>query len=179
MTFPLPSSETIPDLLIELDQRFGDREAFVAGARRLTYRQLRQEVMRTAAGLAALGVQRGDHVGILMGNRIEWVLSFLALQQLGAISVGLNTWATPREMEFALSHAEIGTLVCVDRFRRTDWRTIVTEMQARGAVPRLQRTAWVPADPRQPPALDAARGEIDWDEMLVHGGSFDTAKLEA
>ncbi len=179
MTFPLPSSETIAQLLIELDERFGDREAFVAGARRLTYRQLRQEVMRTAAGLAALGVKRGDHVGILMGNRIEWVLAFLALQQLGAVSVGLNTWATPREMEYAVSHAELSSLVCVDRFRRTDWRAILADMQPGKSLPRLQRTVWVAADAQHPAALDAAQGEISWDAMLAQGKSVDPALLEA
>src|SRR6476659_7383411 len=107
----MPSSRTIPALLDEQARKHGQREAFVAGAARLTYQRLREEVRRTAKGLMALGVKRGDHVAILMGNRIEWVLSFFALQQLGATSVGLNTWATPREMEYALAHAEVSCLV--------------------------------------------------------------------
>ncbi|MFD0666285.1 class I adenylate-forming enzyme family protein [Ramlibacter sp. MAHUQ-53] len=167
MTFPTPSSETIPALLGELAQRFGEREAFVAGERRLTYRQLRQEVMRTAAGLAALGVRRGDPVGILMGNRMEWVLAFLALQQLGATSVGLNTWSTPRELEHALSHAEVRLLVAVDRFRRSDWRAILAALRPAGNLPHLARTVWVAADPGQAPVLDAGQGETSWEAMLA------------
>lgn len=180
MTTPPPSSTTIPALLKELGERFGDREALVAGTRRLTYHQLIQEVQRTAKGLAALGVRRGDHVGILMGNRLEWVLSFLALQRLGAVSVGLNTWATPREMEYALSHAEISCLVCVDRFRRSDWRKVIGDMQAgEGALPRLERTVWVAADPEQPPELDPSRGELSWDSMIAGGERVDDAVVEA
>lgn len=179
MNFPAPSGQTIPALLVELEQRFGEREAFVAGARRLTYRQLREQVMRTAAGLAALGVQRGDHVGILMGNRIEWVLAFLAVQQLGGISVGLNTWATPREMEYAMSHAQIRILVAVDRFRRTDWRATLAGMDPDRKLPRLARSVWVAADAQQAPALDASRGEISWEAMLAGGAQAGLQALEA
>lgn len=179
MTFQMPSSETIPALLIELDQRFGEREAIVAGDRRLTYRQLRHEVMRTAAGLEALGVRCGDHVGILMGNRIEWVLTFLALQQLGAVSVGLNTWATPREMEYALSHAGISVLVSVDRFRRTDWRATLASMEPARNLPRLARTVWVAADPQQVPVLDAALGEVSWESMLSGASPSGLETVEA
>jgi fatty-acyl-CoA synthase len=127
MSFQPPTSQTIPTLLSEQVQRFGERPALVAGPHRLNYSQLRREVMRTAAGLHALGVRRGDHVGILMGNRQEWVLSFLALQQLGAVTVGLNTWATPREFVYALTHAQISVLVCVDRFKRTPILVLTTE----------------------------------------------------
>ena len=130
----MPTSRTIPALLDEQAAKFGQREAFVGGTQRLTYRTFRDEVRRTAKGLMALGVKRGDHVAILMGNRIEWVLSFFALQQLGATSVGLNTWATPREMEYALSHAEVTCLIAVDRFRRNDYRAMIGAMQPRASV---------------------------------------------
>lgn len=178
MSFPMPSSLTIPALMRELEQRFGEREALVAGAHRLSYRQLRQEVLRTAAGLHALGVRRGDHVGILMGNRVEWVLTFLALQQLGAVSVGLNTWSTAREFEYALTHAQIGMLVCVDRYRRTDWHALVSELQVQGALPGLRRTVWVAADAQQQPALNAQAQEVAWESMLAQGAASDPALLE-
>ncbi len=147
----MPSSRTIPALLAEQATRFGGREAFVAGEHRLTYAGLQGEVLRTARGLAALGVKRGDHVAILMGNRIEWVLAFFALQQLGATTVGLNTWATPREMEYALAHAEVTCLVAVDQFRRNDYRAMIEAMQPRASVlPKLRHLVWVAADPSRP-----------------------------
>lgn len=176
----LPRSFTIAQLLIEQTERFGDREAFVAGAVRLTYRQLRQEVLRVARGLHALGVRRGDHVAILMGNRIEWALSFLALQQLGATTVGLNTWATPREMEYALAHAEVSCLIAIDRFRRSDYQAMIGAMQPRATVlPRLTRTVWLAADPQQTPALDPQAGEFGWADLLAMGEGVNVADVEA
>ena len=173
----MPSSRTIPALLDEQAVKFGDREALVAGAQRLSYSTLRDEVRRIAKGLVALGVKRGDHVAILMGNRIEWVLSFFALQQLGAISVGLNTWATPREMEYALSHAEVTCLIAVDRFRRNDYRAMIEGMQPRaGVLPQLQHLVWVAADAQAPLA---GAGDLTWDGMIALGKDMTDQRIDA
>lgn len=170
MTMPPPASQTIPRLLVEQAGRFGDREAIVAGAHRLSYASLLREVRQTARGLHALGVRRGDHVAILMGNRVEWVLSFLALQQLGATSVGLNTWATPREMEYALGHAEISCLIAVDRFRRNDYRAIISGMAPRAErLPRLRHLVWLAAEAGAEPVSDASAGELSWSQLQALG----------
>ena len=176
----MPISRTIPALLDEQAAKFGQREAFVGGTQRLTYRTLREEVRRTAKGLMALGVKRGDHVAILMGNRIEWVLSFFALQQLGATSVGLNTWATPREMEYALSHAEVTCLIAVDRFRRNDYRAMIGAMQPRDSLlPRLRHLVWVAADAQPAPAAAPGEGAMTWDAMLALGKEISDARIDA
>ena len=176
----MPTSRTIPALLDEQAAKFGQREAFIGGTQRLTYRTLREEVRRTAKGLMALGVKRGDHVAILMGNRIEWVLSFFALQQLGATSVGLNTWATPREMEYALAHAEVTCLIAVDRFRRNDYRAMIGAMQPRDSVlPRLRHLVWVAADAQPAPAAAHSEGAMTWDAMLALGKEIPDARIDA
>ena len=105
-----PASQTIPALLDAQAAAFADREAVVAGAERISYRSLRVQVRTAAKAFWALGVRRGSHVAILMDNRPAWIVAFLALQQIGATAVGLNTWSTPREMEYALVHAEVDTL---------------------------------------------------------------------
>ncbi|MES2480765.1 MAG: AMP-binding protein [Pseudomonadota bacterium] len=176
----LPRSETIPQLIQEQTARYAEREALVAGAVRMTYAQLGHEVQRTARGLAALGVRRGDAVAILMGNRAEWVLSFLALQQLGAISVGLNTWATAREMEYTLGHAEVRWIICVDRFLRADFSAMLGGMQPRAQrLPQLRGIVWVAADAAQPPRTDAAAGERSWAEMIEGGSAVPQSQVDA
>lgn len=176
----MPTSRTIPALLDEQAAKHGEREAFVAGTQRLTYRTLRDEVRRAAKGLMALGIKRGDQVAILMGNRIEWVLSFFALQQLGAISVGLNTWATPREMEYALSHAEVTCLIAVDRFRRNDYRAMIDGMQPRASVlPRLRHTVWVAAEAEAPPSASSSEGAITWEAMVALGKDVADERIDA
>ncbi len=179
----MPVSRTIPALLEEQSEKFGEREAIVAGAQRLSYKALRAEVRRTAKGLMTLGVQRGDHVAILMGNRVEWVLAFLALQQLGATTVGLNTWATPREMEYALAHAEVTCLIAVDHFRRNDYRVMIAGMQPRNTVlPRLRHTVWVAADATTAPAANiapAAQDGMSWEAMVALGSDVADEQIDA
>ena len=125
----MPTSTTIPALLDEQALRFADREAVVGSGQRLSYAALRAAVRNAAKGLMALGVASGDHVAILMDNRPEWIVAFLAVQQLGATVVGLNTWATPREMAFSLAHAEVNYLIAVGQFRRNDYRAMLEDMQ--------------------------------------------------
>ena len=191
----LPSSVTIPALLDEQARKHGAREAVVAGSVRLTYSALRDAVRRTAKGLVALGVTRGDHVAILMGNRVEWLLSFLAVQQLGATAVGLNTWATPRELEFAIGHADVCCVIAVERFHRADYREVLGGMQPWAAnFPKLRNVVWLAPQEREQVAPQEreqvalqereqvalqARGEIAWDTMLAHGAGIADARIDA
>lgn len=176
----IPHSQTIPRLLQEQATRFGTHEALVDGTRHYTYGQLSREVGRVARGLAALGIGRGDHVAILMGNRAEWLLSFLAVQQIGAVSVGLNTWSTPRELEYALSHAEVSCLIGTDRLRRQDFRAMLADMRRGGALPpALKHRVWLAADAAAPVQVDAAAGELTWDELLRRGEGVAQEQVEA
>ncbi|MDT9591921.1 AMP-binding protein [Nocardioides zeae] len=59
--------------------------------RRLTYGELRELSERLAGGLAERGVGPGDRVGVLMGKRVEYVVTLLALWRLGAVLVPLFT----------------------------------------------------------------------------------------
>ena len=173
----IPTSKTIPALLDEQAQKFGDREAVVGAGERLTYRSLRLAVRRAAKGLMALGVAPGDHVAILMGNRPEWIVGFLALQQLGATAVGLNTWATPREMEFSLAHAEIKFLLAVDRFRKNDYKAMLEAMQPHARTfAQLRSIVWLDADSAAPPASD---GHLSWAQLLAMGDSISDERIDA
>lgn len=166
----IPESQTIPRLLQEQASRFASREAVVDGVRRYTYAQLQDEVNRVARGLLALGLGRGDHVAILMGNRAEWLLSFLAVQQIGGVSVGLNTWSTPREMEYTLSHAEVRCLIAADRLRRQDFRAMLADIRANGArLPKLQYSVWLSADAASPVRVDAETNELTFGQLLQRG----------
>lgn len=174
----IPESRTIPRLLQEQATRFGSREALVDATRRYTYAQLRDEVNRVARGLAAIGIGRGDRVAILMGNRAEWMLTFLAVQQVGGVSVGLNTWSTARELEYTLSHAEVGCIVATDRLRRLDFRGTLAGIP-RASLPMLQRWVWLDSDPAAPVKVDATAGEITWDELLRLGDAVPLTQVDA
>lgn len=143
----MPASRTIPDLIDELARRFPEREALVGSGQRYTYRELRAEVRRVARGLAGIGVRRGDKVAILMGNRPEWIVADFAITLLGGVMVGVNTWATARELEYVLAHSDSRFLVAADRFLKYDYRALLAALEPhRERLPLLERVIGVGDD---------------------------------
>jgi fatty-acyl-CoA synthase len=111
---------TIGGLLERGVARFGDRLAYVDGERRLTYRELSDEVDRYARALMSLGVAPGDRVSIWMGNRLEWVCFYLATARIGAVLVPVNTGLTVDEAGYVVGQSDSAVLVVGDRIRDRD-----------------------------------------------------------
>jgi len=65
-------SETLSDLLEEVALKWPNKEALVIGGERVSYGQYMANARKVAKGLYAMGIRRGDHVGIWMTNRPEW-----------------------------------------------------------------------------------------------------------
>ncbi len=135
----MPTSRTIADLIDEMAQRYPLREALVGSGKRYTYRTLRAEVRRMARALHGLGVRHGDKVAILMDNRPEWLIADFAITLLGGVMVGINTWATARELEHVLAHSDTRILITVDGFLKYDYRALLKALEPhRERLPSLQ-----------------------------------------
>lgn len=87
-------------------RRHGDRECIVIpwSGDRWTYDDLREQSLNIAKYLHARGIQPGDRVAILAGNRAEYASVFFACMRLGAILVILNNTYTTPEAEYALHY---------------------------------------------------------------------------
>ncbi len=72
-----------------------------------TYSELYEQGLQLAEGLIDLGVQAGEHVGILADNRLEWILTDYGIQICGAADVPRGTDVTEKEITYILSHAEV------------------------------------------------------------------------
>ena len=81
-----------------------DTEALVElGGERLSYQQLWDRASRVAGGLRAIGIDRGDRVGIRLPNGNDWALAFFGIQMLGAVAVPVNTRFTESEIEYVVT----------------------------------------------------------------------------
>lgn len=84
-------------------EQFGDRAALVTPSGWVvSYAELAQSSRETAAGLAAAGVHQGDVVALLLPSGPEYVVAYVALARLGAVTVGVNPRLTPGEQRAAL-----------------------------------------------------------------------------
>ncbi|MFD9129675.1 AMP-binding protein [Kitasatospora sp. NPDC059571] len=134
---------TIGQCLDEAVAAFPDREALVdvPSGRRWTYAELGRDVDRTARGLQARGVGRGDRVGIWALNCPEWVLVQYATARLGAILVNINPAYRTHELAYALNQSGVSLLVAQPAYRTSDYRAMVAEV--REQCPGLRETLWI------------------------------------
>ncbi|TCO64552.1 AMP-dependent synthetase/ligase [Actinocrispum wychmicini] len=102
---------TLPARLLELAHTRGDtvglRWKTVGRWQSFSWRSYALRVAGVAAGLRELGVTRGGRVAILAENRPEWVFADLAVQGLGAVSVGIYPTSPPADVEYILAHAQV------------------------------------------------------------------------
>jgi fatty-acyl-CoA synthase len=176
--------ETIGASLDRAAARFGDRDALISCHQNLryTYADLLREVNRAARALLALGVERGDRVGIWSANAAEWPIVQYAAAKVGAILVNINPAYRLRELEYALNQSGISVLVTARRFRKTDYVEMLTTLMPELTMPRLG-----PLQTRNVPDLkhliylgsDAAPGGIAWTGFVEQGDGVSAADLSA
>ena len=96
---------TLGGFLIEVCAAHGEREALVfddplrdGSTVRWTYADLEREARAVAARLVAYGLGRGDHVGLVLGNRPEMVAAIFGVALAGGVVVPLSTFSTAGEL---------------------------------------------------------------------------------
>src|SRR5919202_5883984 len=120
-TVPL-LGDTIGANLDRTAARVGHHEALVecASGRRFSYPQFVAEVDACALGLDALGVAKGDRVGIWAPNCAEWAFVQYATAKLGVIMVNINPAYRTSELHYVLDQAGIRMLVAAAKFKTSD-----------------------------------------------------------
>jgi long-chain acyl-CoA synthetase len=91
-----------------------DRAALVCGDRTWRYAELDREAGRVAAGLARLGLRRGERVGLHLGNRPEFVLAYYACQKLGLTPVALNVVFKRDEIAYIVRDSEAAAVLTAE-----------------------------------------------------------------
>ena len=111
-------------------ERFCDRDALIVRHQQIrwTYRQLKERVDAFAAGLLALGLKRGDRIGVWSPNNAEWVITQFATAKAGLILVNINPAYRLAELEYALNKAGCVALVTAARFKTTDYHAMLREL---------------------------------------------------
>ena len=157
--------DTIGENLDRTVRRFPGRDALVerATGRRWTYAEFGADVDALALGLLGLGIARGDRVGIWAPNRAEWVLVQYATAKIGAVLVTVNPAYRSHELEYVLRQSGIRLLVAAERFKTSDYATMIEEV--RPGCPELEFVA----------LLD---GPV-WASLLERGRGGDPRELAA
>lgn len=81
----------------------GDKIALISDDQRINYREFLEKVDRLARGLTDVGLKKGDRIGILALNSLEYVYLYGAAAKIGAIALPINWRLNPQEVEFVIS----------------------------------------------------------------------------
>src|SRR4051794_20032222 len=145
--------DTIGANLARTVAEFSDRTALIdcPSGRRWTYAELDHDVDRVARGLMALGVEKGQRVGIWAPNCPEWVLVQYATATIGAVLVNVNPAYRTHELGFVLKQSGVSVLVTAESFKSSDYAAMVGEV--RGECPALRHHVVI--------------GTGSWDELFA------------
>ncbi|MEF2524947.1 MULTISPECIES: AMP-dependent synthetase/ligase [Streptomyces] len=144
-----PEQLTLPALLARNAADYGDLPALSwrtgnpasPGWTTLGWAEVRRRVAVLAAGYAALGVERGEHVLIMMGNRPEHWLTDLALVHLGAVPVTVYGTSAPEQIAYTARHSRARLAVVGGAGELPRWEPLLAD----GSVP-LERLVVADAD---------------------------------
>jgi fatty-acyl-CoA synthase len=167
--------ETIGENLRRTVEAFGEREALVVRSQnhRASYRELWDETTYAARGLLAMGVAKGDRVGIWSPNRYEWVVVQYATARIGAILVNINPAYKTAELEYALNQSGVSVLLLARAFRQSDYVAMLAEVRPRCRELREAliidddwHTLLARADGASDEALAAREAELQFDDAI-------------
>jgi fatty-acyl-CoA synthase len=174
---------TIGDMLDRTVALYGANEALVVRHQgiRWTYAEFGRRVDALARALIALGVERGERVGIWSTNRAEWTLTQFATAKLGAVLVNVNPSYLAAELEYALNQSGCRYLILTDVFKTTDYNQILETVapEIRSGVPGALNLARLP-ELKVVITLGGARaGMLTWGELLTRSGEVAAEALAA
>lgn len=95
---------------------------------RWTYAEFDQRVDRLAKGLLAIGIGRGDHVGIWARNVPDWLTFMFATAKIGAVLVTVNPVYKAHELAYVIKQSDMKALAIIDSFRDVDYVQILREL---------------------------------------------------
>ncbi|ESY39317.1 AMP-binding protein [Mesorhizobium sp. LNJC384A00] len=115
--------KTIPQLFSGTVSKYATQDAavFVGQDKRFTWSELSDTVDTLAAGFLALGLEKGDRVGIWSPNRWEWLVTQFATARIGLILVNINPAYRLTELEYALNKVGCKALVTAASFKTSDY----------------------------------------------------------
>ena len=131
----------------------------------LTFATLQAQADRLSQVLASLGVRRGDRVALVMPQRFETAIAYMAIFQMGAVAMPLSMLFGPEALEYRLQDSGAAVAIC-------DESSIANLLAVRARCPDLRTLVGVGAA--------ALQADLDWGvELARHATGFPAAKTKA
>lgn len=148
---------------------------------RFTYKEFNERVDNLAKGLLAIGIKKGDHVGIWAKNVPEWLTFMFATAKIGATIVTVNTAYQIHELEYVLKQSDMKAIAMTDRFRDINYFEIINTL-----VPEMKECERGLLESEKFPYLKSIihlgqekhRGMYNTNELLLLGINYDDGEYQ-
>ncbi|GAB3517643.1 AMP-binding protein [Arthrobacter monumenti] len=166
---------TIGDHFERTAARFADNDALIEAAtgRRWSYAELNAEVDRLARGLLAMGVEKGDRIGIWSTNCAEWTILQYATAKAGAILVNVNPAYRSHELQFVVKQCGMRMLVVAPSDKNSDF--VGMGREAIEACPDLVELVLIDGNDDD---AAAGQGEVTFAGVSARSAEVDPAALQ-
>lgn len=178
------TDKTIGAFLEEQVKCLPDHEFIVYPDRnlRFTFQQFNERVNQLAKGLLAIGISKGDNVGIWATNVPDWTTFMFATAKIGAVLVTINTHYRSFELEYLIKQADLKALALIDSFRDHDYLQTIYEL-----IPELSRSQRGQLRSEKFPELrnvifigqEKHRGMYNTRELMLLGDQYDNSELDS
>jgi fatty-acyl-CoA synthase len=175
---------TIPEVFAETVAKFGDRDAaiFCEQDKHFTWQDLASAVDTLAAGLIALGLEKGDRIGIWSPNRYEWLLTQFATARIGLVMVNINPAYRLSELEYAINKVGCAALITAATFKSSNYIEMLCKL-----APEIADAEPGKLDAAKFPSLktvirlgdDRTAGMFNFQDIMDLGEPIDKSKLDA
>ena len=103
-------------MLEDAARKYPETPCTIFKGAKISYREMNAITDQLAAGLASLGVKKGDRVGIFIPNTPQFVMAYFAILKLGGIVVAVNPLYSAREIEHQVNDAGIELMLVMSNF---------------------------------------------------------------
>ena len=94
-------------------RNFPEKEAILFQGRKITYRELGEQVAHLASGLAQMSLKKGQRMAIMLPNCPQYIVAYYAILKIGGIVVNVSPMYVERELEFQLRDAGVETILAL------------------------------------------------------------------
>lgn len=120
----IPASLEYPQVplfhfLEESARKYPDRPCTLFKGATISFKEMNETTDRIAGALAAMGVKKGDRVGIFMPNTPQFVMCYFGILKAGGVVVATNPLYTPSEIEYQVNDAGIEVMFVMTNFYKT------------------------------------------------------------
>ncbi|HEX6478942.1 MAG TPA: AMP-binding protein [Ktedonobacteraceae bacterium] len=173
---------TIGDLFDQTVEKYPDHAALISRQQqiKLTYRQLQKQVNQCAKGLMQAGFKKGDRVGILSPNRVEWCVTQFATSKVGIILVNINPAYRLHELQYVLEQSGCSGLVIAPQFKSSNYTEMLYQLasELKESEPGNLQSAKLP-NLKMVIRLSSEKmpGMVSWDELMAMGDAVSDEQL--